>query len=74
MRVKTELAKRDMSISELSRKLQMHQGMLSDIINGIRRSKKTEAKIAAFFGKEPMELFPSRTREELDAMSKTEAA
>ncbi|MDR0472893.1 MAG: helix-turn-helix domain-containing protein [Treponema sp.] len=46
---------------------------MSDIINGVRRSKKAEAKIAAFFGKEPGEIFPPRTRDEIEAMRKTAA-
>jgi len=70
VRIKTELAMRDMSISDLARALKIKRPTVSYVINGIRRSKKTEAKIAAFFNKEPRELFPPRTREEIEAMRK----
>lgn len=70
VRVKTELAIRDMSISDLSRALNAHRGHLTEVINGVRRSEAIEAKVAAFFGKEPAELFPPRTRVEIEAMRK----
>ena len=68
--IKTELALRNMSIADLSRAMRIHQGHLGEIINGIRRSKKTEEKIAAFFGKEIKELFPPRTKRDLENMRK----
>ena len=70
VRVKTELAMRDMSISDLARALGIKRPLASYIINGVRRSKAIEAKIAAFFGREPAELFPPRTKVELEAMRK----
>ena len=70
VRVKTELAMRDMSISDLARVLGIKRPAVSYVINGIRRSKKTESKIAAFFGREPRDLFPSRSKEEIEAMRK----
>jgi transcriptional regulator with XRE-family HTH domain len=70
IRVKTELARRDMTISDLARVLKIKQPIVSNIINGIRRSPKTEEKIAAFFGKSRDELFPPRTRDEIEAMRK----
>jgi plasmid maintenance system antidote protein VapI len=66
--VKIELARWDMAVSDLARALHMHQGNLSSIINGIRRSKKTEEKIAAYFGLSRRELFPPRTKGDLEAM------
>ena len=68
VRVKIELARRDMTISDLARALGMHQGNLSSVINGTRRSLKTEENIAALFGLPWRELFPPRTRTELEAM------
>ena len=70
VRIKTELAMRDMNISDLARALGIKRPAVSYVINGIRRSKKTEAKIAAFFGREPRELFPARSKEEIEAMRK----
>ena len=70
VRVKTELALRNMTISALSKTLRINQGNLSCVINGTRCSKKTEEKIAAFFGKEIKELFPPRTKRDLENMRK----
>ena len=68
--IRTELSKRNMTINALSKILRINQGNLSCVINGIRRSKKTEEKIAAFFGKEIKELFPPRTKRDLENMRK----
>ena len=68
VRVKTELAKNDMTISDLAQALGIKVSLASYIINGVRRSKKTEERIAAFFGKSREELFPSRTKKELADM------
>jgi transcriptional regulator with XRE-family HTH domain len=68
VRVKIELARRDMTISDLARALNINQGNLSSIVNGIRRSKKTEEKIAAYFGLSRRELFPPRTKGDLETM------
>ncbi|MDR3124168.1 MAG: helix-turn-helix domain-containing protein [Treponema sp.] len=67
-RVKVELARRDMTISDLARALGINRGNLSQIIAGRRRTQKTEEKIAAFFGLDRRELFPPRTKTELEAM------
>jgi hypothetical protein len=42
--------------------------VVSNIINGVRVSPKTEGRIAAYFGMTRRELFPPRTRDELEAM------
>jgi lambda repressor-like predicted transcriptional regulator len=63
--VRTELAMRDMTVTDLSIALQVNRGNLSGVINGARRSYKMEQKIAAYFGKEREDLFPVRTLEEL---------
>jgi plasmid maintenance system antidote protein VapI len=68
--VRTELAKRDMTISDLARELKMKQGNVSNIINGTHRSLKIEARIAAYFGKERGELFPIRSPEKLLEMQR----
>jgi transcriptional regulator with XRE-family HTH domain len=70
IRVRIELAKRNMTISDLARALGLKQPVISNIINGIRRSFKTEEKIAAFFGKSHDELFPPRSGDEIEAMRK----
>jgi lambda repressor-like predicted transcriptional regulator len=66
--VRVELAKRDMTISDLARALGMHQGNLSNVISGRRLSPKTEKRIAAFLGVPAEALFPERTRGEIAAM------
>jgi plasmid maintenance system antidote protein VapI len=68
IRVKIELSRRDMTVSDLARTLNIKQGHLSETINGTRRSPKTEEKIAAYFGKPRQELFPPRNRKDLEAM------
>ncbi len=70
--VMIELAKRNMNISDLARALDIVQSVVSNVINGIRHSKKTEAKIAAFFGKDAQELFPPRSKAEIAAMREAE--
>lgn len=72
--VRTELAKCDMTVSDLAARLGMHQGSLSEIINGTRLSSRTEGRIAAYFGKERAELFPPRTPAELAAMREAQGA
>jgi transcriptional regulator with XRE-family HTH domain len=69
VRVKIELARRDMTISDLARALNMHQGNLSSVIGGTRRSLKAEEKIAAYFGRPRRELFPPRTIAEMEALA-----
>lgn len=61
MRVKVELAKRDMTITELAKAIGLQQGYVSEVINGTRRSLKNEERIAAFFGMSREALFPPRT-------------
>jgi plasmid maintenance system antidote protein VapI len=73
IRVKIELARRDMTISDLARELGMKQQLASSVINGTRLSKKTEEKIAAYFGTTRKDLFRPRTRGELEAMRRAAA-
>jgi plasmid maintenance system antidote protein VapI len=70
--VRTELAMRDMTISDLARELSMSRTRITEIINGTRRSLKIEAQIAAYFGKERGELFPSRSLPELLEMQRAQ--
>jgi transcriptional regulator with XRE-family HTH domain len=69
IRVKIELARRDMTISDLARVLGIHQGNLSSIVNGTRISRKTEEKIAVFFGMTRRELFPPPAKGEYAALA-----
>jgi transcriptional regulator with XRE-family HTH domain len=73
IRVKLELTRRDMTVSDLARALNINQGNLSSIINGTRQSKKTEEKIAAYFGTTRKDLFRPRTRGEPEAMRRASA-
>jgi len=68
VRIKIELAKQDMTISDLALELGIKRPLVSYVINGIRHSKITEEKIAAFFGLPRDELFPSRSKKELATM------
>jgi plasmid maintenance system antidote protein VapI len=68
VRVKIELAKRDMTVSGLARVLGVKQQLASAVINGTRLSKKTEEKIAAYFGMTRQDLFRPRSHAELKAM------
>ena len=69
IRVKTELARRDMTVSDLAGALGINRGTLSCVINGTRRSPRTEEKIAAYFGMARRELFPLRTVDEMEALA-----
>jgi plasmid maintenance system antidote protein VapI len=57
-----------MTITDLARALGIKRPMVSNVINGTRLSKKTEEKIAAFFGLSRRELFPPRTMADLEAL------
>jgi transcriptional regulator with XRE-family HTH domain len=74
VRVKIELARRDMTVSDLARVLNTNRGNLSAVIGGLRRTRKTEEKIAAYLGVTRQELFPPRSRDELNALYKDGAA
>jgi plasmid maintenance system antidote protein VapI len=67
IRVKIELARRDITISDLARVLNVNRGNLSSIVNGTRLSPRTEEKIAAYFGTTRRELFRPRDRAEIAA-------
>jgi plasmid maintenance system antidote protein VapI len=69
MRVKIELARRDMTISDLARALGIHQGNLSSIVSGTRHSPKTETRIAAYFGMARENLFKEGRYETRKALS-----
>jgi plasmid maintenance system antidote protein VapI len=59
--VHVDLATRDMTVTDLAEALGVNRGNMCKIINGTRTSRKTEEKIAAYFGKERMELLPARS-------------
>jgi plasmid maintenance system antidote protein VapI len=56
-----------MTISDLARALGIKRPAVSAVINGTRLSPKTEEKIAAYFGMARQELFPRRTKGEIEA-------
>lgn len=56
------------STADLARKLKINYTVLAELINGTRISKKTEDRVAAFFGMKREELFILRTAKELIAM------
>ena len=72
--VMIELAKRGMTITDLAKKLMLPISLISMVINGRRRSPKTEKRIAVFLGKTREALFPPRTPEEIRKMRGKEAA
>jgi len=71
--VMVALAEQDMTISDLARKTKIQRAIISQIINGRRRSEKTEQRIADFLGKPVDSLFPSRTGAEIKKMRQAEA-
>jgi transcriptional regulator with XRE-family HTH domain len=68
------LAKKDMTISSLAREINVAQAIVSQVINGRRRSEKTEQRIADFLNKPADSLFPIRTPAEIKKMRQAEAA
>ena len=60
------------SISELSRALGLNRTYVNEVINGTRLSRKTEERIAAFFGMRREELFLQRTLSELAEMNRAQ--
>jgi plasmid maintenance system antidote protein VapI len=61
-----------MTVSDLAKVLKMPASVLSEVVNGRRLSRKTEEKIAAFFGKSREELFPGRSLYDLMLLSEQE--
>jgi plasmid maintenance system antidote protein VapI len=72
-RVKVELALRNMTVSDLARALDINQGHLSETINGTRRTRAIEDMVAAYFALPRQELFPPRTKGDLEAMRQAAA-
>ena len=72
-RVMIALAERDMTISALSKKINISRAIVSQIINGRRISPKTEQRIAEFLGKPADYLFPKRKPAEIKTMREKEA-
>ena len=72
--VMVALAEQDMTISGLARKIGVTQAIVSKVINGRRRSEKTEQRIADFLGKSVDSLFPSRTGADIKKMRLAEAS
>jgi len=73
-RVLVALAEKDMTISGLARSINLSQTIVSLVINGRRRSPKTEQRIAEFLGKPADDIFPPRTAKEIAKMRREEAA
>jgi plasmid maintenance system antidote protein VapI len=62
-----------MTISDLARALGIKRPAVSSVINGTRRSPKTEERISAYFGLPRQKLFPPRTKSDLEAMRQAAA-
>ena len=60
------------SDKELSALVGINYKVLNEVINGTRLSRKTEERIAAFFGMTRDELFPERTIAELAEMNRAQ--
>ena len=73
-RVMVALAEKDMTISGLARCIDVVQSIVSEVVSGRRRSKKTEQLIADFLGKNADYLFPTRSADEIKKMRKAEAS
>ena len=71
-RIKVELAKRNMTITNLADSLNVSRPYISAIISGRKISAKTEAEIAEALRMPTEYLFPSRSPAELLAMRKKE--
>jgi len=73
-RVMVALAEKDMTISGLARSIGVAQAIVSQVINGRRKSPKTEKLIADYLGEDADRLFPARTNAEIKKMREREAA
>jgi len=73
-RVLVALAEKDMTITALAKTLCLPLSLVSMVINGRRRSEKTEQLIADFFDKPADYLFPPRIGAEIKKMRQAEAA
>lgn len=71
-RVLTELARRGMSITELSRVIGAPRQNISDVINGRRLQESLEKRIADYLHVSCDYLFPYRTVRELLELQKQE--
>ena len=60
------------SVSSLAKRLGMSVSAINEVINGTRLSRKTEERIAAFFGMRREELFLQRTLGELAEMNRAQ--
>ncbi len=57
------------TIKELAKALNLNYKAVAEVVNGTRRSKKTERRIAAFFKMEVEDLFPKRSKQDLAKMN-----
>ena len=73
-RVLVALAERDMTISDLARRLDTSRQYISAVVSGRDLSTKTEQRVAEFLGKPVNDLFPSRKAKEIGEMRRAEAA
>lgn len=60
------------TVAALSKKLKINYNVLTEIINGTRRSAVTEERIARFFKMPVTELFPLRSKFDLAEMNKAQ--
>lgn len=63
--VRVELAKRDMSMKEMAQTLGLCPSHVNETVNGVRRTRGIEEKIAAFLDLPVDKLFPRLRRRDL---------
>jgi len=71
-RVKIALINKYMTASNLAQEIGISRYMINRVINGRRRSKKTEQRIAEYLGESTDYLFPPRTSKQIKKMIKLE--
>jgi transcriptional regulator with XRE-family HTH domain len=68
------LAEKGITLTALAKNICLPVSLISMIVNGRRRSEKTEQRIADFLGKSVDSLFPSRTGADIKKMRQAEAS
>ncbi len=59
-RLKAQLAKRDLTLSDIARQLQVAPSSVTIVSQGLRRSRRIELALATAVGSTPEKLWPGR--------------